>query len=106
MVLWDCVPSLGLSKEEPNEKTHLSSVNVSTRSKGPVIDDRLIFPKIRNIQESMKKISSNTQTPAESYLVITKDKVTAASNPMNVAENKIKKNKKGPTECDMGYDII
>ena len=84
MVLWDCAPTLGLDEEDPNEEIKLSLVNVSTRSKWLVMDDRLILPKIRKIQESMKNISSNTQTPPKSDLVITKDKVTAVSKPGSV----------------------
>ena len=59
MVLWDCAPTLGLDEEEPTEDIQLSSVNVTTKRKGPVMDEILILPKIRKIQESMKKISSN-----------------------------------------------
>ena len=28
------------------------------------------------------------------------------SKPVNVVEKKVENNKKGPAECDMGYDII
>ena len=71
-----------------------------------MINEILLLHKIRKIQESMKKISSNTQTPPKSDLVATKDKVTAVSNPVIIVENKVENNKKGPAVCDMGYGII
>ena len=49
MVLWDCAPTLGLDEEDPIEEIQLSSVNVTTRSKGPIMDESLILPKIRKI---------------------------------------------------------
>ena len=60
MLLWDCAPTLGLDEEEPTKEIQISAVNVTTRSKGPVMDESLILPKIRKIQESMNKISTNT----------------------------------------------
>ena len=60
MVLWDCVPTLGLNEEEPTEEIQLSLVNVTTTRKGPVMDERLILPKIKKIQETVKNINSTT----------------------------------------------
>ena len=62
MVLWDCVPTLGLDEYEPTEEIQISSVNVTTINKGPIMDESLILPKIRKIQEIIKNISSTTQT--------------------------------------------
>ena len=76
MVLWDCAPTLGFDEEEPTEEIQLSAVNVTTERKQPVMDEILFLPKIRKIQESMKKISSNAQTPPKSDFLTTKDKVT------------------------------
>ena len=49
MVLWDCAPMLGLEEEEPNEEIQLSDVNVTTRSKGPIIEDNTLLPNIKRI---------------------------------------------------------
>ena len=76
MVLWDFAPTLGLDEEEPTEEIQLSAVNVTIRSKGPIMNESLLLPKIQKIQESMKKISSNAQTPPKSDFLTTKDKVT------------------------------
>ena len=51
------------------------------------MDEILLLPKIRKIQESMEKIRSNTQTTPKSDLFITKDKVTAVSKLVNVADS-------------------
>ena len=70
------------------------------------MDEIILLPKIRKIQENMKKINSSTQTPPKSDLVSFKEKVTAVIKPENAVENKIESNGKIPTECYMGYDII
>ena len=72
MVLWDCAPMLGLEDEEPNEEIQLSNVNVTTRSKRPLIEDNTLLPKIKRIQENMKKVRNNTQTQPIPDLVITR----------------------------------
>ena len=69
------------------------------------MDESLSLPKIRKIHESMKKISSNTQEPPKSNLVIAKDKVTTVSKPVKVAEIKVESNMNSSAEYDMGYDI-
>ena len=106
MVLWDRAPALGIEEEELTEEIQLSAVNVTTRSKGQVMDESLLLPNIMKIQENMKMISSNTQTPPKYDLVTTKDKVTTVSKHVKVVESKTKRNKKGPVEYDMGYDIV
>ena len=58
MVLWDWAPTLGLSEDEPTKEIQVSSVNVTTRSKGSVVDESLLLPKIKNLKENAKKIIS------------------------------------------------
>ena len=70
------------------------------------MDESLLLAKIRKIQETMNKISSNTQTPPKFDMITTKDKVIAVSKLVKVAESKTESNKKGPIEYDMGYDIV
>ena len=69
MVLWDWVPTLGLSEDEPTEEIQVSSVNVMTRSKVSVVDEILVLPKIKKMKENMKKILSNTQTTPNPNLI-------------------------------------
>ena len=49
-VLWDWAPTLGMNEEEPIEEIQVSSVNVMTRSKQPVVDEILVLPKINKMK--------------------------------------------------------
>ena len=60
------------------------------------MDERLILPKIRKIQESMKNISSNTQTTSKFDLVNKKYEVPVVNNPVKIVETKTERNKKIP----------
>ena len=51
------------------------------------MDERLILPKIKKIQETVKNISNTTQTTSKSDLVNIKDKVLAISLPIKIVEN-------------------
>ena len=51
------------------------------------MDERLILPEIKRIQETMKKNSSTTQTTSKSDLVNMKDKVPAVHKPVKIVEN-------------------
>ena len=106
MVLWYCAPMLGLEEEELNEEVHLSYVNVTTRSKGPIIEDNTLLPKIKRIQENLKKVKNNNQTPIILEIVITKKSVPTVSKPINNTERKVEGASKNSTDCEMGYDII
>ena len=70
------------------------------------MNESLLLPKISKIQESVRKHNSNTRTPPKSDLVITKEKVTAVSNPVKDVESKEESNKNSLVEHDMGYDIV
>ena len=39
MVMWNCMTTPGLDEGEPTEEVSLSAVNVTTRSKGPIMDE-------------------------------------------------------------------
>ena len=66
----------------------MSSVNVTTRSKGPIVDEILVLPKIKNIKENMKKILSTTQTTPKSNLVNIKETNSVVKKPINTMVNK------------------
>ena len=76
-------------------------MNVTTRSKGPVIEDNTLLPKIKKIQENMKKIRNNTQTLPVPDLVTIRKNAPIINKPMKATENK-----KRSTKCEMGYDIM
>ena len=48
MVLWDWAPTLGLNEDEHSEEDQVSSVHVTTRSKGSVVDKSLVLPIKKN----------------------------------------------------------
>ena len=106
MVLWDQAPTLGLSEEEKIEEIQVSAVNVTTRSKGPVMDHGLVIPKTRKIKETMKKIISTTQTSPKSNPINIKETNPVVNKPVNTLENKTEGTKKSSVEHDMGYDIV
>ena len=62
MLLWDWEPALGLSEEEQIDEIQVSSINVTTRIKAPIMDQSLVLPKTMKIKENTKKIISTTQT--------------------------------------------
>ena len=103
MVLWDWAPTLGLNEEEPTEDIQVSLVNVTTRSKGPVVYEILLLPKIQNIKENMKKIISTTQTKPNSNPINIKETNPVVNKPVKNMVNKIEGTKKGLVEHCMGY---
>ena len=76
----------------------MSSVNVTTISKGLVVDESLVLPKIKKMKENMKKIISSTQTTPkpnpvnikETIPVVNKPMKTSINKPMETLENKTK----------------
>ena len=50
MVLWDWAPTLGMDEEEPTKEVQISSINVTTRSKGPIVDESKVLPKTQKIK--------------------------------------------------------
>ena len=89
MVLWDWAPTMGLIEDEQAKEIQVSSVNITTRNKGPVVDQSLVFPKIRRAKETMKKIIGTIQTQhkvnpvniKETCPVITKHVKTVVNKP-------------------------
>ena len=49
-----------LEDEDFPNKEETSKTNVTTRSQNPLKEDNLIPPKIKNLQENMKKMKNNT----------------------------------------------
>ena len=106
MVLWDWAPTLGLSEDEPTEEIQVSSVNVTTRSKGSIVDESLVLPKIKKIKENMKKILSTTQTTPKPNPINIKETIPVVNKPMKTVINKFEGTRQGLVEQDMGYDIV
>ena len=87
-------------------KKKISETNVTTRSQGPLKEDNTIMPKIKKLQENMKKIKNNTQTVNIPKLFITSQNPKIVNMTMKSAENKVEIVKKNSTKHEMGYDII
>ena len=49
-----------LEDEDFPNREETSETNVTTRSQNPLKEDNLILPKIKKIQENMKKMKNNT----------------------------------------------
>ena len=110
MVLLDWAPTLGLSEYEPAEEVQVSSVNVMTRSKGPVVDESLLLPKINKFKENMKKILNTTQTTPKTNLAKIKETIPVGNKSMKTTINKLVETLENITqnteEHGMGYDIV
>ena len=88
MVLWDWASNLGLEEEETTEGAQVSSINVTTRSKGHVVDESLILLKIQKVKENMKKIPSTTQTTPKSNPTNIRETNSVVNKPINTMVNK------------------
>ena len=97
MVLWDCMTTLGLEEEEPTKEIQFSVVNITTRSHGPITYESLL-PKIKNFQESMKKLANKTQIPIIPEKFIAKQKSPIVSKPTNFVESRSDNDKKSLVE--------
>ena len=79
--LWDWEPTLGLGEDEPTEEIQISSVTVATRSKGKVVDESLLLPKIKKMEENMNKILSTTQTKPKTNPINIKETILVVNKP-------------------------
>ena len=93
MVLWDWEPTLGLSEDEPTEEIQVSSINVSMRSRAPVMDEILLLPKIKKFREIMNKILNKTQA-------------TPKPNPTNIKETVLVGNKSIKTTINKHVETL
>ena len=62
LVLWGCVSMFNIEDEDLTEEEEIPETNVTTRSQSLLKEDNMILPKIKKLQENMKKIKNNTQT--------------------------------------------
>ena len=56
LVLWDCVSLFDTEEEGSLKHEEISETNVTTGSQGLIKEDRSILPKIKKLQENVKKI--------------------------------------------------
>ena len=56
LVLWDCVSMSDTLEEGSPKQEETSETNVTTRSQRLLKEDNSILPKIKKLQENMKKV--------------------------------------------------
>ena len=62
LVLWDSVSLFDTEEEVSLKHKETSETNVTTRSQGLLNKDNSILPKIKRLQENVKKIQKSTPT--------------------------------------------
>ena len=60
MVLWDCVSMFDTLEEGSLKHEEISETNVTTRSQCLLNKYRSVLPKIKRLQENVKKIQKST----------------------------------------------
>ena len=107
LVLWDwAVPTLGLKEEEQAEEIQVSSVKITTRSKGIVVDQILVFPKVNITKETMKRNIGTTRPQHKVNPENIKETILVINKHVKNVENKPESTNKGMEEYNMGYDIV
>ena len=106
MVLWDCVSIFNIEDEGLPDEEEISKTNVTTRSQNPLKEDNSILPKIKKLQENMKKIKNNTSTVNILEFVISSQDPKKVNTPVNPTESKNENVKKNLKEHEMGYDVV
>ena len=91
LVLWDYGSMFNIEDEYLLEKEETSEKNVTTRSQNPLNEDNLILPKIKKLQENMKKMKNNTSTVNILEFVISNQNPKKVNIPIKPTEN-VKKN--------------
>ena len=79
---------------------------MTTRSQGLLKEDNSILPKIKKIQENMKKIQKNTTTNKILEFTISSQDPKKINMPVNPIEDKVDNVKTNLKELEMGYDIV
>ena len=54
-VLWDCVSMFNIEDGYITEEDDITKTNVTTRSQNSLKEDNMILPKIKKLQENIKK---------------------------------------------------
>ena len=99
LVLWDYVSMFNIEDEGIPDEEEISETNVTTRSQNLLKEDNLILPKIKKLQENMKKMNNN------SPMVNIPEFVISSQSPKKV-NMPIENVKKNSSENEIGYDIV
>ena len=66
----------------------MSSVNVTTKSKGQMVNQSLVLPRTKKIKETLKKIISTTQTKHKVNLESKKETIPTIDKPVRTVVKK------------------
>ena len=100
MVLWDYVSLFDTQDESNLKHGNISETNVTMRSQGLIKEDRSILPKIKRLQENVKKIQKNNTDDKIPEFTITGQDPKQVNMP---DKPNVKENIKAP---DMGYELL
>ena len=106
LVLWDCVSLFDTEDEGSLKHEEISETNVTTRSQGLLNKDNSILPKIKRLQENVKKIQKNNiddKIPEFTFTSQDPKQVNMHVKPIEDKVDNVKENLKAP---EMGYDIV
>ena len=106
MGLWDCVSLFDTEDESDLKHGNISETNVTTRSQGLIKEDRSVLPKIKRLQENVKKIQKSTTADKIPESTITTQSPKQINMPVNPIEEKIDNVKKNLEEHKMEYNIV
>ena len=95
-----------IEDKDLTEEEEIPETNVTTRSQNSLKEDNMILPKIKKLQENMRKIKNNTQTINIREFVITSQIPKKVNMPVKSTENKAENVKKNSTKHEMGYYIV
>ena len=98
LVLWDCVSFFDTEEEGSLKQEETSETNVTTRSQRLLKEDNSILPKIKKLQENMKKIQKKTTTDKIPEFTISSQNPKKINMPLKPIEDNIDNVKKNLKE--------
>ena len=102
VVLWDCVSMFDTKDENFLIQGETPETNVTTRSQSLLKEDKSILPKIKKLQENMKKKHKNTVNVKIPEFSISSQDPKKINTPLKPIEVKIDNVKKNLKENEMG----
>ena len=106
LVLWDCISMFDTLEEGSLKQEKMLETNVTTRIQVLVKYDKSILPKIKKLQENMKKIQKNRTNVKIPEFTISSQDPKKINIPIKPVEDKIDNVKRNLKEHEMGYDIV
>ena len=106
LVLWDCVSMFNVEDEGLPDEEEISETNVTTRSQNLLNEDNLILPKIKKLQENMKKMKNNAPMVNIPEFFISSQNPKNINVPIKPTENKVENFKKSLNEHEWDMTLL